>query len=61
MLVGFIWLLFMGSRADEDAEKLCLSNELFGAALCELAVVGRGQPCVISGDFNVEPTKIPFL
>ena len=30
--------------ADEDAEKLCLSNELFDAALCELAVVGRGQP-----------------
>ena len=27
----------------------------------ELAVVARGQPCLIVGDFNVEPTKIPCL
>ena len=31
------------------------------AALCELSVVTRGQPCLIVGDFNVEPTKIPCL
>ena len=47
--------------ADEDAEKLSLTDQLFDAALCELAVVGRGQPSVIAGDFNVEPTKIPCL
>ena len=29
--------------------------------LGELAVVARGQPCLIVGDFNVEPTKIPCL
>ena len=45
--------------ADDDSEKLNLTNQLFDAALCELAVVGRGQPCVLAGDFNVEPTKIP--
>ena len=27
----------------------------------ELSVIGRGQPCVITGDFNVEPTKVPCL
>ena len=32
MLVGFMWLLFMVPGADEEAEKLCLSNELFDAA-----------------------------
>ena len=47
--------------ADDDAEKLCLTNDLFDAVMCELAVIGRGQPCVIAGDFNVEPTKIPCL
>ena len=47
--------------ADGDAEKLSLTNQLFEAVLCELAVVGRGQPCVLAGDFNVEPTKIPCL
>ena len=38
-----------------------LTNQLFEAALGELAVVARGQPCLIVGDFNVEPTKIPCL
>ena len=47
--------------ADEDAEKLGLTNQLFEAVLCELAVVGRGQPCILAGDFNVELTKIPCL
>ena len=43
------------------AERLQLTNQLFEAAFGELAVVARGQPCLIVGDFNVEPTKIPFL
>ena len=47
--------------ADEDSEKLSLTDQLFDASLCELAVVNRGQPCVLAGDFNVEPTKIPCL
>ena len=47
--------------ADSCAEKLQLTDQLFEAALGELAVVARGQPCLIVGDFNVEPTKIPCL
>ena len=47
--------------ADDDAEKLGLTDQLFEAVLCELAVVSRGQPCLLVGDFNVEPTKIPCL
>ena len=47
--------------ADSCAEKLQVTNQLFEAALGELAVVARGQPCLIVGDFNVEPTKIPCL
>ena len=31
------------------------------AALGELSVVVQEQPCMIVGDFNVEPTKIPCL
>ena len=27
----------------------------------KLSVVARGQPCLLVGDFNVEPTKIPCL
>ena len=47
--------------ADSNAECLNLTNQLFEAALGDLAVVARRQPCLIVGDFNVEPTKIPCL
>ena len=47
--------------ADTDAEQLALTEQLFDAALGELSVVARGQPCLLVGDFNVEPTKIPCL
>ena len=46
---------------DDDAEQLPLTEQLFDAALAELAVVARGSPCLLAGDFNVEPTKIPCL
>ena len=47
--------------ADADAEQLDLTGQLFDAALGELSVVARGQPCLLVGDFNLEPTKIPCL
>ena len=47
--------------ADSDPEQLALTDQLFDAALGELSVVARGQPCMLVGDFNVEPTKIPCL
>ena len=47
--------------ADSCPEKLQLTNQLFEAALGELAIVAKGQPSLIVGDFNVEPTQIPCL
>ena len=47
--------------ADSDAEQLALTEQLFDTAVGELGVVARGQPCLIVGEFNVEPTKIPCL
>ena len=38
-----------------------MTDQLFDAAFGELSVVARGQPCLLVGDFNVEPTKIPCL
>ena len=38
-----------------------MTQQLFDAALGELGVVARWQPCVLVGDFNVEPTRIPCL
>ena len=45
--------------ADTVAEQLALTEQLCDAALGELSVVAREQPCMLVGDFNVEPTKIP--
>ena len=52
---------FQGADTDTDAEQLSLTEQLFDAASGELSVVARGQPCLLVGDFNVEPTKIPCL
>ena len=63
VLVGFLHLvvLYGYQGADVDAQQLALTEQLFDAALGELSVVARGQPCMLVGDFNVEPTKIPCL
>ena len=47
--------------ASTDSEKLRLTEKLLDAVLCELAVVASGQPCLIVGDLNVEPDRIPCL
>ena len=47
--------------ADRDPERLSLTDQLLDAALGELGVVAREQLCLLVGDFNVEPTKIPCL
>ena len=54
-------VLYGYQGADRDAEQLSLTDQLFDAALEELRVVAMDQPCLIVGDFNVEPTKIPCL
>ena len=54
-------VLYGYQGADTDAEQLALNEQLFDAALAELAVVARGSPCLLAGDFIVEPTKIPCL
>ena len=54
-------VLYGYQEADSDLEQLALTEQLFDAALGELSIVARGQPCMLVGDFNVEPTKIPCL
>ena len=54
-------VLYGYQGADRDPERLALTDQLLDAALGELGVVAREQPCLLVGDFNVEPTKIPCL
>ena len=53
-----LFVLYGYQGADSDAEQLALTHQLFDAALGELHAVALGQPCLLVGDFNVEPTKI---
>ena len=63
LLVGFfIFVFFMVIKVlILMPEQLALTDQLFDAALGELYVAALGQPCLLVGDFNVEPTKIPCL
>ena len=54
-------VLYGYQGADDDAEQLALTEQLFDAALGELTVVAREQPWFLVGDLNVEPTEIPCL
>ena len=54
-------VLYGYQGADREAEKLALTDQLLDAVLGELGVVAREQPCLVVGDFSVEPTKIPCL
>ena len=47
--------------AASDPEKLSLADSVIDAVLGELAVAAAGQPCLIVGDLNVEPTWTPCL
>ena len=54
-------VLYGYQGADTDPEQLALTDQLFDAAFGEFRAVASGQPCLLVGDFNVEPTKIPCL
>ena len=47
--------------AEEDAEKLQLTDRLLQAVLAEAQVVCVGQPMHIAGDLNADPAVIPCL
>ena len=45
-------VLYGFQGADSDAEQLSLTQQVFDAALGELSVVSRGQPCLLVGGFQ---------
>ena len=47
--------------AEEDAEKLRLTDRVLQAVLVEAQVVCIGQPLLIAGDLNADPAVIPCL
>ena len=45
--------------AEDDADKLKLTDRLLQAVLAEAQVVCTGQPMLIAGDLNADPAAIP--
>ena len=56
-----LFVIYGYQGAESDPEKLQLSEHLFAAVLAEARMCCAGQPVILAGDFNAEPTVIPSL
>ena len=59
--VVHLFVVYGYQGAEEDAEKLQLTDRLLQAVLAEAQVVCLGQPMLIAGDLNADPAVIPCL
>ena len=56
-----LFVVYGYQGAEEDAEKLRLTDRLLQAVLVEAQIVCIGQPMLIAGDLNADPAVIPCL
>ena len=59
--VVHLFVIYGYQGAESDPEKLQLSEHLFAAVLAEARMCCAGQPVILAGDFNADPTVIPSL
>ena len=59
--VVHLFVVYGCQGAEEDADKLRLTDHLLQAVLVEAQVVCVGQPMLIAGDLNADPAVIPCL
>ena len=59
--VVHLFVVYGYQGAEEDADKLQLTDRLLQAVLAEAQVVCIGQPMLIAGDLNADPAVIPCL
>ena len=59
--VVHLFVVYGYQGAEEDADKLQLTDRLLQAVLAEAQVVCVGQPMLIAGDLNADPAVIPCL
>ena len=59
--VVHLFVVYGYQGAEEDADKLRLTDKLLQAVLAETQVVCIGQPMLIAGDLNADPAVIPCL
>ena len=51
-----LFVIYGYQGAESDPEKLQLSEHLFAAVLAEARMCCAGQPVILAGDFNADPT-----
>ena len=56
-----LFVIYGYQGAENDPDKLQLSEHLFASVLAEARICCTGQPVVLAGDFNADPTVIPSL
>ena len=56
-----LFVIYGCQGAEEDAEKLRLTDRFLQAVLAEAQVVCIGQPMLIAGDLDADPVVIPCL
>ena len=56
-----LFVIYGYQCAESDPEKLQLSDRLLASVLAEARMCCAGQPVIIAGDFNADPTVIPSL
>ena len=59
--VVHLFVVYGHQGAEDDADKLQLTDRLLQAVLAEAQVVRVGQPMLIAGDLNADPAVIPCL
>ena len=59
--VVHLFVVYDFQGAEEDAEKLQLTDRLLQAVFAEAQVVCIGQPLLIAGNLNADPAVIPCL
>ena len=59
--VVHLFVVYGYQGAEDDSEKLQLTEKLLQAVLAEPQVFGIGQPLLVAGDFNADPAVISCL
>ena len=59
--IAHLFVIYGYQGAESDPEKLTLTDNLLTALLAEAQVCYAGQPVILVGDLNADPTVIPSL
>ena len=58
-IIAHLFVVYGYQGSSDNSHKLLLTNKLLEAVIGEAKACGTGQPVVIAGDLNAEPSVIP--